>query len=122
MGKLFSKVFIITAICCFIVGGAAGALVYHVNDAAEVLKKEYEAEISSYFSERDMKVKNDVQALTESEIQRLKDETHYYLNEKLNENYQKELNEKSNEITKVTDQKIVEIKSYIDTLLKEKSE
>jgi hypothetical protein len=122
MKKLFSKVAVITIILTFVIGGAAGALVYHVNDAAEGLKKEYGSKVASYFSERDDKIKNDVQGLTTSEIQRLKDETNQYLNSKLNEDYQSELNQKSNEITQVTDQKIIELKTYIDQLLEGKSE
>ena len=122
MKNLFSKVVVITVILTFVIGGAAGALVYHVNDAAEVLKKDYESKVSAYFSERDGKIKNDVEGLTQSEIQRLKDETNQYLTSKLNEDYQGELNQKSNEITQVTDQKIEEIKQYIDRLVKSKNQ
>jgi uncharacterized membrane protein len=122
MKKLFSKVVVITIILTFVIGGAAGALVYHVNDAAEGLKKEYESKVASYFSERDDKIKNDVQGLTQNEIQRLKDETNQYFNSKLNEDYHSELNQKSNEISQVTDQKIIELKTYIDQLLEGKSE
>jgi uncharacterized membrane protein len=122
MKNLFSKVVVITIILTFVIGGAAGALVYHVNDAAEVLKNEYESKVASYFSERDDKIKNDVQGLTQNEIQRLKDETNQYLNSKLNEDYQSELNQKSNEISQVTDQKIIELKAHIDKLLEGKSE
>jgi uncharacterized membrane protein len=118
MKKLFSKVAVITIILTFVIGGAAGALVYHVNDAAEGLKKEYGSKVASYFSERDDKIKNDVQGLTTSEIQRLKDETNQYLNSKISEDYQRELNQKSNEISQVTDQKIIEIKDYVDKLMK----
>jgi uncharacterized membrane protein len=122
MKKLFSKVAVITIILTFVIGGAAGALVYHVNDAAEGLKKEYGSKVASYFSERDDKIKNDVQGLTTSEIQRLKDETNQYLNSKISEDYQRELNQKSNEISQVTDQKIIEIKDYVDKLMKGKDE
>jgi hypothetical protein len=122
MKKLFTKVAVITIILTFVIGGAAGALVYHVNDAAEGLKKEYGSKVASYFSERDDKIKNDVQGLTTSEIQRLKDETNQYLNSKISEDYQRELNQKSNEISQVTDQKIIEIKDYVDKLMKGKDE
>lgn len=122
MKTLFPKVLVITVTFLFLIGGAAGALVYHVNDAAEVLKKEYESKVASYFSERDGKITNDVQDLTQSEIQRLKDETNEYLNSKLNEDYQSELNQKSNEISQVTDQKIKEIKDYIDQLMKSENQ
>jgi uncharacterized membrane protein len=122
MKNLFSKVVVITVILTFVIGGAAGALVYHVNDAADGLKKDYESKVAAYFSERDGKIKNDVEGLTQSEIQRLKDETNQYLTSKLNEDYQGELNQKSNEITQVTDQKIGEIKQYIDELMKSKNQ
>jgi hypothetical protein len=112
--KIFTKVVGMTLILTFIVGGAAGALVFHVNDAAEAVKQEYGSEIESYFSERDEKIKNDVQHLTQTEIQRLRDETNQYLKDKISQDYQKELNKKSNEITQVTNQKIEEIKKYID--------
>lgn len=114
MKRIFTKVVGITVILTFIVGGAAGALVLHVNDAADTVKQEYGSEIESYFSERDEKIKNDVQHLTQTEIQRLRDETNQYLKDKLTQDYQKELNQKSNEITQVTNKKIEEIKQYID--------
>ncbi|NQD65125.1 hypothetical protein HP456_04250 [Bacillus haikouensis] len=122
MKKLFTKVAVITIILTFVIGGAAGALVYHVNDAAKGLKKEYGSKVASYFSERDDKIKNDVQGLTTSEIKRLKDETNQYLNSKISEDYQRELNQKSNEISQATDQKIIEIKDYVDKLMKGKDE
>ena len=120
--RLFPKVVVVTLILTFIVGGAAGALVYHVNDAADTIKQEYGSKIKTYLSERDEKIKNDVQDLTQTEIQRLRDETSQYLNEKVNEDYQNELNQKSNEITQVTNQKIEEIKKYIDLQMQGKNE
>lgn len=122
MKGIFTKVVGITLILTFIVGGAAGALVFHVKDAAEAVKKEYGREIDSYMSERDGKIKNDVQDLTQTEIKRLREETDRYLRDKLNQDYQKELNQKSNEITQVTNQKIEEIKKYIDIQIQGRNE
>jgi oligoendopeptidase F len=122
MKGIFTKVIGITLILTFIVGGAAGALVFHVNDAADAVKKEYGREIDSYMSEREGKIKNDVQDLTQTEIKRLREETDRYLRDKLNQDYQKELNQKSNEITQVTNQKIVENKKYIDIQIQESNE
>jgi cell division protein FtsX len=119
---LFSKIVVIVILITCMVSGVAFALVYHVNDAAEAVKQEYGNEINSYLSERDEKIKNDVQDLTQIEIQRLRDETHQYLNQKINQDYQKELNLKSNEIKEVTNQKIEEIKEYIDLQMRGNSE
>lgn len=117
MKQIPLKVLFATLVLIFIGGGISGALVYHINDAAEAAKQEYQQEINQYLSEKDLKIKNDVSNLTQTEIQRLKDETQKYLNEKINQDYQSSLNQKTEEIKKVTDQKIEEIKNYIDELL-----
>jgi predicted flavoprotein YhiN len=116
------KILPLLFIFLLVTGGVVGALVYHVNDAADAAKKETDAKIEAYFSNRDEKIKNDVQHLTQTEIQRLKDETNQYLDEKLKQDYQSALNQKSNEIKKVTDQKIEEIKQFIDQQLQEQRE
>ncbi|ANB58127.1 hypothetical protein GFC29_534 [Anoxybacillus sp. B7M1] len=118
MKKIPLRVLFITIVLFFVSGGLSGAVVYHMSDAAEAAKKEYQQEINQYLSEKDMKIKNDLSNVTQSEIQRLQDETKKYLNEKLNQDYQQSLNQKTEEIKKVTDQKIEEIKNYIDQLLK----
>jgi hypothetical protein len=120
--RKFFKILPLLFIFLLVTGGAVSALVYHINDAADVTKKEAETKIESYLSDRDEKIKNDVQHLTQTQIQRLKDETNQYLDEKLNQDYQNALNQKSNEIEKVTDQKIEEIKQFIDQQLQEQGE
>lgn len=111
------KVLGIFLVLFFVAASVASALVYHINDAAEVAKVEYKKQIEGYLAERDEKIKNDVSDITQSEINRLRSETSQYLNEKLDQDYQYELNHKTNEIRQVTDQKIEEIKKYIDGLL-----
>lgn len=117
MKKIPLRILLVTFVLFFVGGGVGGALVYHINDAAEAAKQEYQQEIDQYLLEKDMKIKNDVANITQTEIQRLKDETEGYLNEKINQDYQNALNEKTEEIKKVTDQKIEEIKQFIDELL-----
>ncbi|NUH85489.1 hypothetical protein HUN92_17480 [Bacillus firmus] len=120
--KLSIRVGIILCLVTLVFGGAAFALVYHINDAAEAAKKEYAAEVSAYFNERDEKIKHDVENLTVTEIERLKSETSQYLHEKMNADYQKQLNQTSDEVTRVTNQKIKELKDYIDQLISEGNE
>jgi uncharacterized membrane protein YraQ (UPF0718 family) len=122
MKKLSNKILLLTVVFTLILSGVAGALVYHINDAANAVKAESESRIKSYFSEKDSRVKADLQHLTETEIQRLKDETDQYLQQQINQDYQNELNQKSAKIQQVTNQKIQEIKDYIDNLMKEKSQ
>lgn len=122
MKKLSNKILLLTVVFTVILSGVAGALVYHISDAANAVKAESENQINSYFSEKDSRVKADLQNITETEIQRLKDETDQYLQQQINQDYQNELNQKSAEIQQVTNQKIQEIKDYIDNLMKEKSQ
>lgn len=115
--NLFKKVSVLLVAFVFVAAGVVGGLVYHINDAAEAAKVDYKNQIEAYHSEKDEKIKNDVADFTSSEINRLRSETSQYLNEKLSQDYQVELNQKSAEIKQVTDQKIEEIKKYIDELL-----
>ena len=100
-----------------IIVGTVNALVYHINDEAERLKVEYQTQISEYKASKDFKIKNDVSYITEQEIKRMQTETEEYLQMRLGQDYQKALNEKTEEIIRVTDEKIEEIKQYIDELL-----
>ncbi|SER00373.1 hypothetical protein SAMN05216232_3932 [Virgibacillus subterraneus] len=111
------KILSITMILLLIGAGTVSALVYHINDAADNLKNEYKEEVEVYQSEKDIKIKNDVSHITQQEIERMQTETRDYLNQRLGDDYQDSLNEKSDEIQKVTDEKIEEIKQYIDELL-----
>ncbi|KAF0819037.1 hypothetical protein KIS4809_2329 [Bacillus sp. ZZV12-4809] len=121
MAKLKNKVSVLIILLIITFSGAAGALVYHINDAAEAAKLEYSKDINQYFEGKDEKIKHDVENLTSTEIERLRSETNKYLQEKLNTDYQNELNAKSNEIVNVTNKKIEEIKDFIDVLIKEKN-
>ena len=114
-----NKVLILTVVMCLVGTITAFALVYHVNDAAEALKAEYKDRIDEYKSEKDFKIRNDVSHLTQQEIERMRTETEDYLQMRLGADYQDALNEKSNEIRKVTDEKIEELKRFIDTELAE---
>lgn len=118
MKKISIKVFVLTILFTLIIGGVAGALVYHVNDAADALKQDIEKQIEQYNEEKNQKIKNDLSHLTQEEIQRMRDEIERYLQEKLSQDYQDELNTKTDEIKNAANQKIEELKKYIDELLK----
>ncbi|MBS4207504.1 hypothetical protein [Bacillus sp. FJAT-50079] len=112
---------LISTVVLFLVGAGVGAaLAYHIEDAAAALKGTYQSEIEAYQSGKSEKIKNDVSDLTQGEIERLELETREYLQQQLNSDYQDSLNEKSAEIQRVTDEKIQEIKNYIDGLLSAK--
>src|SRR5690554_1292284 len=93
------------------------ALVYHVEDEAERLKVVYAEQIEEYKATKDLKIKNDVSHITQEQIERMRTETEEYLQMRLGQDYQDGLNEKADEIIRVTDEKIEEIKQYIDELL-----
>ena len=114
-----TKVIALTVALCLVGAVTAFALVYHIDDAAEALKAEYKDRIDEYKSEKDFKIRNDVSHLTQQEIERMRTETEDYLQMRLGADYQDALNEKSNEIRKVTDEKIEELKRFIDTELAE---
>jgi len=114
--KLTVKVLGLTLGASLMFGGVAGALVYHINDAAERLKGEYKAEVEQYNKEKEFKIKNDVSSMTQDEIKRMENETREYLNQRLAIDYQSSLNAKSQEIIVQANVKIEEVKEYIDTL------
>ena len=109
-----TKVILITVVLCLVGAVTAFALVYHIDDAAEALKAEYKDRIDEYKSEKDFKIRNDVSHLTQQEIERMRTETEDYLQNRLGEDYHDALNEKSDEIRKVTAEKIAELKKFID--------
>lgn len=103
----------------FLIGASiGGALVYHINDAAEALKAEYKDRIDDYQKDKELLLRNDTMDITQQQIERMRAETEEYLQQQLNADYNRSLNEKSDEILQITDEKIEEIKRYIDEQLK----
>ncbi|WP_096269511.1 hypothetical protein [Paucisalibacillus globulus] len=115
--KIKGRVLLITLVLMLVGIGTASALVYHINDSAKALKEDYQEQIEVYQSEKDFKIKNDVSHLTQMEIKRMQTETQEYLTQKLGQDYQNSLNEKTDEIIATTDEKIEEIKLFIDGLI-----
>lgn len=103
----------------FLIGASiGGALVYHINDAAEALKAEYKDRIDDYQKDKELLLRNDTMDITQQQIERMRAETEEYLQQQLNADYNRSLNEKTDEILQITDEKIEEIKRYIDDQLK----
>lgn len=115
--KLKNKIAVALVTVLLVSIGTVSALVYHIEDASKALKSEYAERIEEYKSTKDFKIKNDVSHLTQEQIERLRTETADYLQLRLNQDYSESLNEKTEEIIRVTDEKIEEIKQYIDELL-----
>src|SRR5690625_3741155 len=109
-----NKVLILTVVMCLVGTITAFALVYHVDDAADALKVEYNERIDGDEAEKDVKNEHDVSHLTQQEIERMRTETEDYLQQRLGTDYTDALNEKSDEIRKATDEKIAELKKFID--------
>jgi|SRR5690625_171685 len=100
-----------------LISGTVSALVYHIEDAAESLKVEYAERIEEHKASKSFKIKNDVSHLTLEQIERMRSETEEYLYMRLGQDYQLALNDETDAIIRLTDEKIEEIKQYIDDLL-----
>ena len=117
------KTLLLTLVFTLLVGGTVGAMIDvsldKINNKAEEVKTKVDEARQEYKEEKRHMLLTSTAQIVDDQAFRLEDEVMQYYYDKQYRDLNKAMKQETQEVKELTDQKIAELKAYIDTLFKE---